>query len=128
MDTLRRWSSGEVVAQPFRARRFWCGPIRIDESTREVNVEETPVTLRRAEFNVLVYLIERAPYPATQESIMRDILRASGNGSSARFHVSEIRKKLRAVGVDNAIVTIPGQHAYRMRWRARKRAVRILVR
>lgn len=115
----------ENPAELHHARTFRCGPIRIDEGTREVHVGKTPVVLRRAEFNVLLYLVARAPYPATQESIMRDVLRASGNGSSARFHVCEIRKKLRAAGVDDAIVTLAAQRAYRMRWRARTRIRRV---
>lgn len=128
MEVIQRMAADANDAQTNRARWINCGPIRIDQATREVYVGRTPVLLRRAEFNVLVYLVERAPYPATQTDIVRDVLGTTGNGGSARNHVCEIRKKLRAAGVDDAVVTMAGLHAYRVRWRAKKHFTRNVAR
>jgi len=88
-----------------------------------VRFADQTVRLRRAEFRVLELLVNMAPMPVTRADILRDALASSGDGSSARQQIYELRRKLQVLGLSDVIETFPGTAAYRWCGPAPKRAM-----
>lgn len=89
------------------------GPLTIELIQRRVFVNDQLVKLRRAEFEVLVYLALNRHRLVSAPEIVRDALDAFGDGSSARNQLFELRRKLREAGLDDAIATERGR-GYRL--------------
>ncbi len=94
-------------------RQLDCGPIVFDEERDEVLVFGQPLTLRRAERAVLVHLIQNADRFVTTHELQSEVLGSHGSGSAARNQVYEVRSKLRALGLPNAILH-ESQKGYRL--------------
>lgn len=85
------------------------GPIVIELSRRRVFVHEEPLKLRPAEFEVLVLLALNKERPVSASEIVHHALATHGDGSSARNQLFELRRKLRDVGLHDAIKTVRNQ-------------------
>jgi DNA-binding response OmpR family regulator len=85
------------------------GPIVIELASRRVFVHEQPLVLRPAEFEVLVLLALNKNRPVSATEIVQHALATHGDGSSARNQLFELRRKLRDVGLQDAIRTIRNQ-------------------
>jgi DNA-binding response OmpR family regulator len=92
-----------------------CGPLRLEPAAHDVTVDGAPLGLRRTERDVLVYLMRNAHRFVTSRELQEQVLRAHGDGGAARNQVYELRRKLRAMGHAQAILTRP-QLGYRLRW------------
>ena len=85
------------------------GPIVIELSRRRVFVHEEALKLRPAEFEVLVLLALNKERPVSASEIVHHALATHGDGSSARNQLFELRRKLRDVGLHDAIKTVRNQ-------------------
>lgn len=109
-----RFGVDDVIRSPFTQLELWlrmsrlvtdpigkrgCGPLRIDGDGR-ARVGERVLSLRRAEAALLSYLVQEQPRIVSKEELLRVALRTAGDGSAIRFHVCELRKKLRGYGAD----------------------------
>jgi DNA-binding response OmpR family regulator len=81
----------------------------IELSGRRVFVHEEPLALRPAEFEVLLLLALNRERPVSASEIVHHALATHGDGSSARNQLFELRRKLRGVGLHDAIKTIRNQ-------------------
>jgi DNA-binding winged helix-turn-helix (wHTH) protein len=70
------------------------GPIALDPVTRQVHVQGEPVSLTRAEFEILRRLVERRAL--THAEILTEVLGCNDRveTSKVRFHVANLRRKL----------------------------------
>ena len=77
------------------------GPMRIVVGTREVTVEDTPLTLTRKEFELLLLLARRAPNVVSREVILDQIWGATWESSSRTLdtHIAALRHKLGPAGL-----------------------------
>ena len=85
------------------------GPLVIELSNRRAFVNEEPLALRPAEFEVLVLLALNKNRPVSATEIVQHALATHGDGSSARNQLFELRRKLRDVGLQDAIRTMRNQ-------------------
>jgi DNA-binding response OmpR family regulator len=95
------------------------GELSICSTTREASFRGRRVTLRRAECNVLVRLAKAFPRPVSRTEIVEDVLRAHGDGATARNQIYEIRRKLAKIGAAPMLETLRGSGAYQiklLRW------------
>ncbi len=104
-----------TVASAENGPRLVRGPIAFDEPSNSVLVFGRPVALRRAERAVLVYLMQRADRFVSARELQTGALGSHGSGSAARNQVYEVRSKLRALGLHNAIHHEP-HRGYRLNW------------
>ena len=95
--------------------RLACGPLSYDPSAGEIRVSGTPLDLRRAERDVLLYLMQNAQRFTSCEELQREVLHSHGSGGAARNQIYELRRKLRAAGLSGVIVS-KGCAGYRLRW------------
>ncbi|MDA0633326.1 response regulator transcription factor [Nonomuraea sp. MCN248] len=72
------------------------GPIRICTATREVTVDDTPVTLTRKEYELLLLLARRAPDVVSRDVILDQIWGATWESSSRTLdtHIAALRQKI----------------------------------
>ncbi|MFG1948776.1 response regulator transcription factor [Nonomuraea sp. NPDC048826] len=72
------------------------GPIRISAGTREVTVDDTPVTLTRKEYDLLLLLARRAPNVVSRDVILDQIWGATWESSSRTLdtHIAALRQKI----------------------------------
>lgn len=91
------------------------GPLRLEPGACDVTVGGAPLGLRRTERDVLVYLMRNTGRFVTPQELQEQVLHAHGDGGAARNQVYELRRKLRAKGHAQAILTRP-QLGYRLRW------------
>ncbi|MGI5273292.1 response regulator transcription factor [Nonomuraea sp. CA-218870] len=72
------------------------GPIRICAGTREVTVDDTPVTLTRKEYELLLLLARRAPDVVSRDVILDQIWGATWESSSRTLdtHIAALRQKI----------------------------------
>jgi DNA-binding response OmpR family regulator len=93
-------------------QRRW-GAIVVDLPTRVVSIRGVPVTLRRAEFRLLSYLLSNADRVVGARELIEDVLGGTHSDGTAlvRVHLSQLRRKLGAAGA--AIETVRGQ-GYRL--------------
>jgi DNA-binding response OmpR family regulator len=101
MLTQRRGSG--FLEQPQK-----CGPLSVDVASRSVRVFGTPRPLRRAEFDLLAFLLANPGRVVTWQEIRARILRSCGGCGAVRNQVYRLRKKLEPFGCRGMIVTLHG--------------------
>lgn len=112
--SLRHLSALEVSPRPAsRGGVLICGTVRYDPLRREARAGNRRLELRHAEREVLAYLLCNAHRRVTAAELMKEVLHSSGDGSAARNQVYELRRKLRAAGVADLILT-EGRQGYRV--------------
>jgi len=96
---------GLIRVEPVPSRALRRGAITYDALSQQVCVLGKPIRLRRAEREVLVYLLKHEHRHVTSDELMHEVLRAAGGGAAARNQIYEVRRKLKAAGVSDAINT-----------------------
>src|SRR5690606_13189680 len=102
---LRRTRLARAMSAPDAPLHL--GPIRIEVGTREVTVEDRPVTLTRKEFDLLLLLARRAPNVVSRDVILDQIWGATW-ASSSRTLATHIAARRQKVGPAGVIRTIRG--------------------
>lgn len=99
---LRRRSPSSAPRQVDEV--FEVGPLRIDTKTRDVTCDGEDVPVTTMEFDVLVYLAERAGSVVDRESLYRDVMGTEYDGidRGMDIHVSRLRKKLSDCGFNTS--------------------------
>lgn len=79
-----------------RSRRVTLGSLALDLETREVWVEEAPVSLTRVEWSILSALVRRPGAPLTRRWLVENVLDPDreGNERTLDVHVSRLRAKI----------------------------------
>jgi two-component system response regulator MprA len=77
-----------------------CGPIELDQQTRQVTVNKQTVVLSNTEFRLLHYLLLRAEKPVTREALTQHVWDADDSNRSnvIDVYISYLRKRLGAAG------------------------------
>ena len=86
------------------------GPLRLDQSTHQVWVDESEVVLTPNEFGVLRVLLQRPGKVWSRESLLQQVQGYQFNGYDRTIdtHVKNLRKKLATYGLESSIVTVYG--------------------
>ena len=86
------------------------GPLRLDQTTHQVWVEESEVVLTPNEFGVLKVLLQRPGKVWSRESLLQQVQGYQFNGYDRTIdtHVKNLRKKLATYGLNSSIVTVYG--------------------
>ena len=86
------------------------GPLRLDQSTHQVWVEESEVVLTPNEFGVLKVFLQRPGKVWSRESLLQQVQGYQFNGYDRTIdtHVKNLRKKLATYGLESSIVTVYG--------------------
>jgi DNA-binding response OmpR family regulator len=113
LEAAQARSIGESGVQRPARSVLEVGPLLIELLNRRVFVDHEVLKLRPAEFEVLVYLALNRHRTVSATEIVRDALDTFGDGSSARNQLFELRRKLREVGLGDAILTERGR-GYRL--------------
>lgn len=100
-----------------KVERLVRGPLCLDTAIGEIRAHDTLLNLRRAERDVLSYLMRHVERFVSAEELQREVLHSHGNGGAARNQIYELRRKLRAAGLSGAILS-KGHGGYRLRWSA----------
>tara|TARA_B100000929_G_scaffold27925_1_gene20609 strand:- start:569 stop:1279 length:711 start_codon:yes stop_codon:yes gene_type:complete len=82
--------------------------ISLDIGARTASVKGRPITLTGAEFNALCLLMERAGQTISKQEMTQEVLSRplDAYDRAMDVHISRIRQKLSAVGVNNVIKSI----------------------
>jgi len=82
--------------------------ISLDIGARTASVKGRPITLTGAEFNALCLLMERAGQTISKQEMTQEVLSRplEAYDRAMDVHISRIRQKLSAVGVNNVIKSI----------------------
>ncbi len=86
------------------------GPLRLDQTTHQVWVDESEVVLTPNEFGVLKVLLQRPGKVWSRESLLQQVQGYQFNGYDRTIdtHVKNLRKKLATYGLESSIVTVYG--------------------
>ena len=86
------------------------GPLRLDQTTHQVWVDESEVVLTPNEFGVLRVLLQRQGKVWSRESLLQQVQGYQFNGYDRTIdtHVKNLRKKLATYGLESSIVTVYG--------------------
>ena len=86
------------------------GPLRLDQTTHQVWVDESEVVLTPNEFGVLRVLLQRLGKVWSRESLLQQVQGYQFNGYDRTIdtHVKNLRKKLATYGLESSIVTVYG--------------------
>ena len=86
------------------------GPLRLDQTTHQVWVDESEVVLTPNEFGVLRVLLQRPGKVWSRESLLQQVQGYQFNGYDRTIdtHVKNLRKKLAIYGFESSIVTVYG--------------------
>ena len=86
------------------------GPLRLDQNTHQVWVDESEVVLTPNEFGVLRVLLQRPGKVWSRESLLQQVQGYQFNGYDRTIdtHVKNLRKKLATYGLESSIVTVYG--------------------
>ena len=86
------------------------GPLRLDQTTHQVWVDDSEVLLTPNEFGVLKVLLQRPGKVWSRESLLQQVQGYQFNGYDRTIdtHVKNLRKKLATYGLDSSIVTVYG--------------------
>ncbi len=86
------------------------GPLRLDQTTHQVWVDESEVVLTPNEFGVLRVLLQRPGKVWSRESLLQQVQGYKFNGYDRTIdtHVKNLRKKLATYGLESSIVTVYG--------------------
>lgn len=82
-----------------------CGPLRIDELTREATLHGHPLALTRKEFDLLLMLSRRPGVVVARKQILGEVWDGSWSQHTVDTHVSSLRAKL---GASDWIVAVRG--------------------
>lgn len=94
-------------------RTLRLGSMCYDLNLCEVRVGTALVDFRRAEREMVLYLLRHPHRYVTTAELQDAVLRSHGNGGAVRTQIYEIRRKLARVGVPDTIVCEP-QKGYRL--------------
>jgi DNA-binding winged helix-turn-helix (wHTH) protein len=83
-------------------------PVELEPRSRRAWVEGRELGLRRAEFNMLHYLMTHTARVVPPAELITRVLGASGSGGSARTQVCELRRKLAKAGAPAVVETVRG--------------------
>ncbi len=102
--------SQEIVTKAVAAlRRFSdlsVGDIVVDLNRREVRNNDTPIRLRRREFDIFSILVRRREEIVTRREILKELQEPREfSVRNLDSHVSRIRNALRKAGADDLIIT-----------------------
>jgi DNA-binding response OmpR family regulator len=86
-------------------------PLLVDRGRCEVLASGKRVPLRRAEYELLMYLISQHPRVVDQREILREVFGTTGDGGAIRYHICTLRRKLLECGAD-IIRTVRGSGYY----------------
>jgi len=86
------------------------GPLRLDQTTHQVWVDDSEVLLTPNEFGVLKVLLQRPGKVWSRESLLQQVQGYQFNGYDRTIdtHVKNLRKKLATYGLESSIVTVYG--------------------
>ncbi len=86
------------------------GPLRLDQTTHQVWVDDAEVVLTPNEFGVLKVLLQRPGKVWSRESLLQQVQGYQFNGYDRTIdtHVKNLRKKLATYGLESSIVTVYG--------------------
>ena len=86
------------------------GPLRLDQTTHQVWVDESEVVLTPNEFGVLRVLLQRPGKVWSRESLLQQVQGYQFNGYDRTIdtHVKNLRKKLATYSLESSIVTVYG--------------------
>ena len=86
------------------------GPLRLDQTTHQVWVDDSEVVLTPNEFGVLKVLLQRPGKVWSRESLLQQVQGYQFNGYDRTIdtHVKNLRKKLATYGLESSIVTVYG--------------------
>ena len=86
------------------------GPLRLDQTTHQVWVDDSEVVLTPNEFGVLRVLLQRPGKVWSRESLLQQVQGYQFNGYDRTIdtHVKNLRKKLATYGLESSIVTVYG--------------------
>jgi len=86
------------------------GPLRLDQTTHQVWVDDPEVVLTPNEFGVLKVLLQRPGKVWSRESLLQQVQGYQFNGYDRTIdtHVKNLRKKLATYGLESSIVTVYG--------------------
>jgi DNA-binding response OmpR family regulator len=93
---------------PQPATKVSGGVLEVDLGARTVSVQGESVALRRAEFDLLCYLMRNQQRVVHAAEIVEQVLQSHGDGAAARNQVFELRRKLRASDAAECIVSKRG--------------------
>jgi DNA-binding response OmpR family regulator len=98
-----------------RAAPLSVGAVVVDLAARRCTVSGVEVALRPREFDLLAELLRRAGEAVSRDKLMTDVWDAHWYGSTKTLdmHVSALRRKLGAAGVDPAVITTLRGFGYR---------------
>src|SRR3712207_4735069 len=85
--------------------------LEVDEDSREVRVDGSVVDLTRTEFDLLAALASRPGRVLQRETLLREVWQTDWEGSVrlVEAHMSNLRRKLQAAGLNNPeIKTVRG--------------------
>lgn len=70
------------------------GDILIDARAMTVSRSGTPVPITRREYDILLYLVNAAGRPVSQEELVAEVFPKTVNHNTAEVYISYLRKKL----------------------------------
>jgi DNA-binding response OmpR family regulator len=85
-----------------------CCSLKLDRKRCQVSVDGKALTLRKAEYTLLKYLLVERPRVVSTHELLQIALGTCGDGGTVRYHICELRRKLRAAGADH-LRTLRGQ-------------------
>jgi DNA-binding winged helix-turn-helix (wHTH) protein len=100
-----------VAARAVQARH--AGTLRLNPEGCSVSCDASEVVLRRAEFALLAEIATAGGGLRTAKYLVNHCLGTAGDGSSAKTHISRVRKKFRGAGLGDPIATVRGR-GYRL--------------
>lgn len=105
MAERARQASGEAGG-----RTFMFEEVTLDETVRKVRVSDTPVRLTRTEYAILRLLMERPSQVITKSALLEHISEETPDcvESSLKVHISNLRRKLKAVSGKDYIEAVWG--------------------
>jgi DNA-binding response OmpR family regulator len=73
-----------------------CGPIELDQHTRQVTIDKRPIVLSNTEFRLLEFLLRHAGKPVSRDALAQHVWDVDDNPGSnvIDVYVSYLRKKL----------------------------------
>lgn len=125
-DVLRRpWAYAELCARiralagrrdPQPAAVLRCGALEVDTSLRSVCFAGTPVALRRLEYELLCYLVERQGQVCSKRELLRQVwgYRAAGRTRTVDSHACRLRGALQRAGAPPQIILTIWGVGYRL--------------
>lgn len=111
---LRRAAAGPGAAEQ---AVFEAGPLRVNQSTAEVFVDDQPVKLSPTEFKILSLLVQNAGKVVSRDSIISEIWGIEPGAADAyliKLHIQHLRKKLGDTGVTPKFIFTVRGFGYRV--------------